>query len=146
MMLTSLATERTLGLLYSAQQRTPQVQQMMDDTSMTFSNQKPAPTPQQSLHRFWNIHSAPSSAPAMPEQSSPRATNCDDCGGNLGEGNDGMEIDGYGGDDSACGACGKHVCFGCSVSNLGEQRRCLHCAGRKVWEGGLGWANTGVSV
>lgn len=82
----------------------------------------------------------------MPEQSVPRATNCDDCGGNLGDCNDDMEIDGYGGDDAACGACGKHVCFGCSVSNLGEQRRCLQCAGRKVWVGGIGWANAGVSV
>lgn len=29
-----------------------------------------------------------------------------------------------------CGACGKCVCFSCSVSNLGEERRCLGCAGR----------------
>lgn len=143
-----LPTERTLGMLYSAQQRPAHVQDMMDDTSMESSNQTstPTPTPQQSLHRFWHINSTPSSAPSMKDQGAPQATNCDDCGGNICGENDGMDIDGYGGDDSACGACEKQVCFSCSVSNLGERRRCLHCAGRKVWVGGIGWANTGVSV
>ena len=60
---------------------------------------------------------------------------------------DEMEVDGLGAEgDHACDACGKQVCFHCSVSNLGEQRRCLSCAGRKVWIGGIGWAQVGVPV
>jgi len=44
-----------------------------------------------------------------------------------------MDVDSYGAttEGHSCGACGKAVCFSCSVSNLGEQRRCLACAGRK---------------
>jgi hypothetical protein len=63
----------------------------------------------------------------------------------LGGGDDDamMDIDGYGSglDDWACGACGKAVCFSCSISNLGEHRRCLACAGPRggvrgnVWVG-----------
>lgn len=34
---------------------------------------------------------------------------------------------------SQCEACGKMVCFSCSISNLGEHRRCLACAERRVW-------------
>jgi len=38
-----------------------------------------------------------------------------------------------------CSSCGKQVCHGCAVSNLGEDRRCLVCAKpRKRWVGGLG--------
>ena len=138
--------ERTLGLLYSAQQRPAHVQEMMDDAPMETPVKEPVVSPQGSLHRFWNINSAPTPSPAQHEQNTPLATSCDDCGGHLGDGGDGMDIDGYVGSDSACGACGKHVCFSCSVSNLGEQRRCLHCAGRKVWIGGVGWADSGVVV
>ncbi|CCC06601.1 hypothetical protein SMACR_12616 [Sordaria macrospora] len=36
---------------------------------------------------------------------------------------------------SQCEACGKMVCFSCSISNLGEHRRCLACAERRVWVG-----------
>lgn len=45
-----------------------------------------------------------------------------------------MDMDGYafgwspGDADCVCGACGKAVCAGCSVSNLGSERRCLVCA------------------
>jgi hypothetical protein len=48
-----------------------------------------------------------------------------------------MDVDGYGSgpDDHICGACGKAVCFSCSISNLGEHRRCLACAGPR---GGMG--------
>lgn len=136
--------ERTLGLLYSAQQRPSYVQDMMDDTPMEAPAVNNAPAPQQSLHRFWNINSKPVSSPALPEQPLPQSTDCDDCGASLSDGDDGMELDGYGGYDSTCGACGKHVCFSCSVSNLGEQRRCLHCAGRKAWVGAFGWGHTRV--
>ena len=72
-----------------------------------------------------------------------RPAACEDCGAGL---DDGMDVDGGAGDDTACGACGKHICYSCSVSNLGEQKRCLHCAGRRVWVGGIGWTNAEVSV
>ena len=52
--------------------------------------------------------------------------------------------DGSRGASYACSECGKHVCHSCAVSNLGEGRRCLDCAGRGVGRadkrgGGLGW-------
>ena len=63
-----------------------------------------------------------------------------------------MDVDGFGfgNEDSCCGACGKTVCFSCSITNLGENKRCLACAGGKssgssnngrVWVGGIGWTN-----
>lgn len=154
-----MSPERTLNLLFGAQQQ-PQRQLPQ------LSDLPPSPLPvspnamdttaadqQQSLHRFWNISSPPSAAPGA---GSPRIvtdgpTTCQDCGAVLG-GDDGQmdidssEPDGFGFLDRACEACGKHVCFSCSVSNLGEQKRCLQCAGRKVWVGGVGWTNAPVSV
>ncbi|KAL7924074.1 hypothetical protein ACQKWADRAFT_19585 [Trichoderma austrokoningii] len=155
--------EHTLGLLYSAQQRPP------DEAAAAAAAAAAAPiaavplssssssssSSQQSLHRFWSIGSEPSSAssasssPGIETPSVLRPTECDDCGGALAIGGDGdeMDVDGNNAaEDTACGACGKHVCFSCSVSNLGEQKRCLQCAGRRVWIGGIGWTDAGVSV
>ncbi|KAG5922573.1 hypothetical protein E4U53_003692 [Claviceps sorghi] len=103
--------QRTLRMLYSARQDAPPVP----------APDEPAPAnhppTQQSLHRFWRIRSAPSSG--SPPRAPTPASACEDCGAEpRGEG------------PSACGACGKRVCFGCSVSNLGERVRCLRCAGR----------------
>ncbi len=70
---------------------------------------------------------------------------CEDCGAGLGQGGTGgtePQHDDYG----CCGACRKAVCFSCSVTNLGEQRRCLACAGRKIGVGGLGWTVPSASV
>jgi hypothetical protein len=52
-----------------------------------------------------------------------------------------MDIDVANGSNYACEQCGKMVCHGCAVSNLGHQRKCLNCAGKaeKKWVGGLGW-------
>ncbi|KAL5086547.1 hypothetical protein Trisim1_008947 [Trichoderma cf. simile WF8] len=150
--------QHTLDLLYSAQQRPSQGQQQPQDPVVV--EQQPAANAnsnsqqqqQQSLHRFWDIHgSEPSSGTSSPGIANPLAppTNCDDCGAALaGSDDDGMDVDGGSVQDAdtACGACGKHVCFSCSVSNLGEQKRCLQCAGRRVWIGGIGWTNAGVSV
>ncbi|PTB68805.1 hypothetical protein BBK36DRAFT_1166691 [Trichoderma citrinoviride] len=179
--------QHTLGLLYSAQQRQQQdhqhhhqhgvaavpADQMLLPEGSSSSDPSPLPTPtssasasahqhdgqQQSLHRFWNIGSQPSSGTSSPGLADPsRAlatpTACDDCGaplagsdGGVGGGDDmGMDLDGGAAQDTACGACGKHVCFSCSVSNLGEEKRCLQCAGRRVWIGGIGWTNAGVPV
>lgn len=67
-----------------------------------------------------------------------------------------MMDDGYGFEAyiNTCSACSRAVCFSCSVSNLGEQRRCLLCAGKeragtdknKRLTEGKGWTFGGVSV
>ncbi|KAJ9150295.1 hypothetical protein NKR23_g3789 [Pleurostoma richardsiae] len=155
--------QHTLNLLYSAAAAAdPQPQHVLSPPATTIAA-APAPARNQpSLHSFWNLPSAPSSASSTPcasTMSTPngglpvhnRPTSCEDCGAGLGSGDDSMDVDGYGLEgttsDHACGACGKAVCFSCSVSNLGEQRRCLMCAGRKVWVGGIGWATAaGVGV
>jgi hypothetical protein len=147
-----LPAEHTLDLLYSAQQR--QQGQLQDPVAQPEpeAQQQPAANPnsdgQQSLHRFWDIGSEPSSGTSSPGIANPSAppTNCDDCGAALAGNDDDMDVDSGAAQDTACGACGKHVCFSCSVSNLGEQKRCLQCAGRRVWIGGIGWTNAGVSV
>lgn len=84
----------------------------------------------------------------MVQQTPIAPSSCEDCGAGLANGIDseGMDVDGFTSDNTACGACGKHVCFSCSVSNLGEEKRCLQCAGRKVSGGGVGWTNSGLSV
>lgn len=149
--------QHTLGLLYSAQQRPQQFPPQ--DAPIAAAPEQPvvassSSTSQQSLHRFWSIGSEPSSASSSPGIETPPVllpTECDDCGSALLAGGgdaDEMDVDcGNAAEDTACGACGKHVCFSCSVSNLGEQKRCLQCAGRRVWVGGIGWTDAGgVSV
>ncbi|KAI9899302.1 hypothetical protein N3K66_005763 [Trichothecium roseum] len=154
--------QRTLNLLYSAQhgggaalqhqsgaaaalQQFPQCQPQQQPSVQQQQQQQQQQQENQGLHRFWNINSAPpvqgSAMTQAPTFERPAA--CEDCGAGL---DDGMDVDGGAGDDTACGACGKHICYSCSVSNLGEQKRCLHCAGRRVWVGGIGWTNAEVSV
>lgn len=138
--LISTATERTLQLLFSAQQHQqspssiPDQEQHEHQTSQTMA----PPSNQQSLHRFWNISSKPTEVTAStPELDRP--SSCDDCGTSLGANNDDeMDIDGLAPEDHTCGACQRSVCFSCSVSNLGEQRRCLRCIGRKDQAGNGG--------
>lgn len=141
--------ERTLGLLYSAQQQQhPSPLQQSPFEAQQQVSEPVSSNNQQSLHRFWNINSAPSSAATSMTSiasTTQRPSSCEDCGAGLADGADGMELDGLAAGDT-CGACGKHVCYSCSVSNLGEQKRCLQCAGRRVWIGGIGWTNVGVSV
>ncbi len=152
--LTRFPLEHTLDVLYSAQRRPHEPQHVQPaqvsradaptqaDAQSHYSCQQ-----QRSLHSFWNLPPGPASSasslalsPAPSSASSPSpavapqsvATNCEDCGVGLGDG-DGdvmMDVDGYGLglEDHACGACGKAVCFSCSISNLGEHRRCLSCA------------------
>lgn len=70
-----------------------------------------------------------------------------------------MMDDGYGFETyiNTCSTCARAVCFSCSVSNLGEQRRCLLCAGKeRVTTGtnknnqrltdGRGWTFGGLPV
>ncbi|KAI1047270.1 hypothetical protein LB505_008020 [Fusarium chuoi] len=121
--------ERTLNMLYSAQSQHQHTELPSENIQAPLEPARPESN-QQSLHRFWNISSAPSAPTTNLGQTQLSPSNCDDCGASLNSGDDGMEIDGINNEEHSCSACGKHVCFSCSVSNLGEQRRCLQCAGR----------------
>ncbi|KAJ0167796.1 hypothetical protein CTA2_114 [Colletotrichum tanaceti] len=146
--------QRTLDMLYSAQQQNHHITNQLRDANLEPSSPAPAAArnTQQSLHSFWNIKSA---APSLSAASAPPVdqaalcpVSCDDCGAGLGTSDDGGAPDGmdvvddayaYGAGfeaDHACGACGRHVCSHCSITNLGEQRRCLRCAGRTAWGDG----------
>ncbi|KAJ4418051.1 hypothetical protein N0V82_005805 [Gnomoniopsis sp. IMI 355080] len=165
--------QNTLKMLYQAQQQPQQPHHVFSPPASTASmpSMPPpqAPTQNQpSLHNFWKLprnqpsssHSpTPSSAVSM--ASAPcidmvnRPTSCEDCGVGLSE-EDTMMDDGYGFETyiNVCSACSRAVCFSCSVSNLGEQRQCLNCAGRdrvgkekiKKWVGGVGWTSGGVTA
>ncbi|KAI1459987.1 hypothetical protein F4805DRAFT_419457 [Annulohypoxylon moriforme] len=145
--------QRTLNMLYTAQKQ--QIAHQNYQSNAQLNNALPAQPrtstqAQASLHSFWKL---PSSAAVT---SGPAVTalidhtiyegpvNCEDCGQPLREGaseGDSMDVDGFGAEiNTGCGSCGKHVCSHCSITNLGEQRQCLICAGKKVWVGGLGWA------
>ncbi|KAF4989172.1 hypothetical protein FDECE_14796 [Fusarium decemcellulare] len=141
--------QRTLNMLYSAQNQHQHVESTAEQPQMQSETPRPVNN-QQSLHRFWNISSAPSASARSTSHINSTdlaSLNCDDCGAGLsGAGGDEMDVDGLETEDHACGACGKHVCFSCSVSNLGEQRRCLQCAGSKGWSSGTRWNGTGVSI
>ncbi|QUC17352.1 uncharacterized protein UV8b_01593 [Ustilaginoidea virens] len=148
--------QHTLDLLYSAQQR--HHQHTRRDARAPSPSPSPLPLPpdrarahphapsrQGSLHSFWDIASSPAAGPSclLAERSGPclpclvAPASCEDCGAGL----DGAEPESL-----PCGACGKCVCFSCSVSDLGERKRCLQCAGRKPWTGGFGCAGAGVSI
>ncbi|KAI1857159.1 hypothetical protein JX265_011360 [Neoarthrinium moseri] len=162
----AMTTERTIDMLFSAARKTqaqtqPQPQYQQDD-------RQSAPQPQQqqqaSLHAFWNIPAPTQSAdstwgvvspPRIDTASLYAPSNCEDCGQGLrgGDGSDDMDVDmdgdGLGADTTettGCAGCGKHVCTHCSITNLGQQRQCLICAGKKVWVGGLGWTAGAVGV
>ncbi|TWU76356.1 hypothetical protein ED733_006263 [Metarhizium rileyi] len=132
--------QHTLHLLFSAQQQqspaNPEIShQSPHQEEPAFQQRK-----QQSLHRFWTINSAPEPVvETVVRQFATPPSSCDDCGASLGNGGDLTT------DNTACGACGKHVCFSCSVSNLGEEKRCLQCAGNKAL-GAIGWSSVGVSL
>ena len=74
------------------------------------------------------------------------ATHCEDCDRPFKPVNDDdamdvdMDTNMYGGEtESACITCGNQVCDSCAVSNLGAERQCLVCSGKKTWVGGIGW-------
>lgn len=167
-------------MLYQAQQQPRQPHHVFSPPATPVSIPSMPPPPQAtsaqnqpSLHSFWKIPAVAaaqpaylSSTPFVPTASSvspaemlDRPTTCEDCGVGLSE-EDAMMDDGYGFETyiNTCSACSRAVCFSCSVSNLGEQRRCLMCAGRdgagagagadksKKWVGGIGWTAGGVTV
>lgn len=144
-------------MLYSAQQHN----QYPADAEHETNQSEPTPVPaacntQKSLHSFWNIKSAEprcsASAPFV-DQSALSPRSCDDCGAGLGASDgaaDGMDIDdGYSyGVDHSCGACSRYVCSHCSVTNLGEQRRCLRCVGVAAGSArnSSGWPSSSMSI
>ncbi|KAK4229245.1 hypothetical protein QBC38DRAFT_472955 [Podospora fimiseda] len=151
-----LIHQRTLNLLYSAQHQQSSLPSTPEITVTPVTPHTPSRTtqstgPQQlSLHSFWNLPSSSSSSvnsspsrsgsipPPSTQQVSADSTTCEDCGvclrggANDSDGDMMMDVDM---DGNTCCACGKAVCFGCSVSNLGENRRCLVCAGREERSG-----------
>ncbi|KAJ2906794.1 hypothetical protein MKZ38_010785 [Zalerion maritima] len=159
----SSQTGHTLGLLYKAQNNSAFSNNHPRQPQPAVASPFPQPVQhaqhaatkaqgqQASLHSFFKI---PGSAPSSTTSSvSPvmEAQNCQDCGNRVSGSDDDimMDVDDYGFSSSVecgCVACGKVVCSQCSVSNLSEQRRCLVCAGKKEWIGGIGWTIRGVGV
>ncbi|RYO87772.1 hypothetical protein DL762_004062 [Monosporascus cannonballus] len=159
-----LIHRRTLNMLYSAAQKQKQQQQQQQWPEEAMAQVQAQPEnphdsgsgsgQQTSLHSFWKLPpisaAASSASPPPVDRAIYAPTSCEDCGQTLaGEdgGGDSMDIDGLnGGEPTSCCACGKHVCSHCSVTNLGEQRRCLRCAGKKIGPGigGQGWTSSGV--
>ncbi|TVY91321.1 hypothetical protein LAWI1_G008494 [Lachnellula willkommii] len=152
----------TLSILFSAQQQ-QQSPPQLHISPPSFAQQTPVaclPAQQSSLHSFWTLPSSrqsfsstdssdtlisPMTIPAA--DSFFRPINCEDCDASLNPENNGeaMDVDVMmdaniaEGSNHACTGCGKQVCHGCAVSNLGADRKCLMCAGKKKWVGGLGW-------
>lgn len=135
-----LRLDNTLTILYNAQKQDPtpilsQQPQVPPSSSRTHSAQP-------SLHSFWALPPRPSGA-AFADDSHPPAPmapitdslHCDDCDTLLMSPSDEvegdmMDIDVYTSTAQySCSAgCGRQVCHQCSVSNLGQDRRCLICA------------------
>lgn len=144
---TALAAERTLSLLYGARPPRPSALPAAQQQQLVPSQPGPRVQNQPSLHSFWNLPGPASPSPTVSPPHVGRSllgvapASCEDCGVGLGGGDSDMvmDVDDGCGAGSGCSACGKVVCFSCSVGSLGEQRHCLVCAGRKVWVGGIGW-------
>ncbi|KHN95966.1 uncharacterized protein MAM_06071 [Metarhizium album ARSEF 1941] len=140
--------QHTLNLLYSAQQQHAPTAQVAGRHPSPQTGPAPQERRQQSLHRFWSISSAPTPViESTVQQPALAPSSCEDCDAGLGTSGNSHYVDA---DDatarnSACGACGRHVCFSCSVSNLGEEKRCLRCAGRKAFDS-VGWSNMEVTL
>ncbi|KAI6350070.1 hypothetical protein MCOR25_010606 [Pyricularia grisea] len=149
--------QHTLELLYSARdvpsehlqhaQQRAHIQPPANfaSTQQQCQQQTPA-TRQTSLHSFWNLPRTSSKATAMISSLSPStdlgSSSCEDCGSRLRSDDGMMDVDDDGcgsAEGCSCNACGKVVCFSCSVGNLGEHRRCLMCAGRGNGTSRLGW-------
>ncbi|KAK9786652.1 hypothetical protein AB5N19_08475 [Seiridium cardinale] len=150
--------QRTIDILFSAAQR-PQADEHespMQQRPQGVHAQPSAPeqhhTQQASLHSFWELPNSQSLSAAAHSVASPRVDtsiyapeDCEDCGQALRGDHDEMDIDGYGSGEAetGCAGCGKHVCSHCSITNMGERRRCLGCAdtGKKIWVGGIGFTS-----
>ncbi|KAH7155711.1 hypothetical protein B0J13DRAFT_655358 [Dactylonectria estremocensis] len=86
------SAERTLNMLYSAQQQSAQHDDVLPILEQPQETTHPEAN-QQSLHRFWNISSAPVSTISYPVTQP--ASSCDGCGsGNSTRNADEMDVDG----------------------------------------------------
>jgi hypothetical protein len=144
----NLFPERTLGLLFSAQQQnhilTPAHHLVPVEPQVSAEPPQPVDKAQRSLLSFFKISSAPTSSAASSTPSVERdmmfgtRESCEDCGSALGSDDaDAMDVDGYGFEAGySCGPCGKRVCSGCSVVSLAEQR-CRDCASKTARVGVL---------
>ncbi|KAI1752157.1 hypothetical protein F4782DRAFT_158795 [Xylaria castorea] len=140
--------QRTLNMLFAAQRQQDPSQSHETRTTNQLQHHVPvaaqpglsSSSHQTDLHSFWNLPSRPSAPPAacLPPTTTDTPTECEDCGQNLGGDDDCMmDVDDMSGTEgTSCGACGKHVCSHCSITNIGEQRRCLGCAGTTTRTGG----------
>ncbi|KAH8161040.1 hypothetical protein CIB48_g7196 [Xylaria polymorpha] len=127
--------QRTLNMLFAAQrqQNPSQPHEMSQPQHHVPVGAQPGPSSslspshQTSLHSFWNLPSRPSaSAESLPSITVDTPTECEDCGQNFGGDDDDamMDVDDISAPEgSSCGACGKHVCSHCSITNIGQQRR-----------------------
>ncbi len=149
LLMLKLSVENTLTMLFSAQKNTqapPKLSQAPVPPAVAPDHRQQA-----SLHSFWNLPSRPSSCGSSTASTSPpppanifQATNCEECDVALvsvdGDAMDtDMDIDMCGSTEYGCSRCGKQVCHRCTVSNLGADRTCLICAGKRTWVGGIGW-------
>ncbi|KAK5631529.1 hypothetical protein RRF57_007243 [Xylaria bambusicola] len=137
----SLWTERTLDMLYAAQRQHAQgtsiennQQQQLPTAVQPAPSRSSSSSHQRNLHSFWTLPSRPSALPAayLPSIAVDTPTDCEDCGQKLCSDDDNMmDVDDAlsGAQVTSCGVCGKHICSHCSITNLGERRRCLSCAG-----------------
>lgn len=91
---------------------------------------------QSSLHAFWNLPASQrvsdvASIAYIPPPD--ELKHCEDCNTALIRDDDidamDIDVDVLGAStDYACIRCGKVVCHGCAVSDLGRDRKCLNCA------------------
>ena len=134
-----ICIERTLSILFSAQQQQRNSSSGAQSQSDTTLAESPRPQAQirreahqRSLHSFWGLTVSTSSAatpmtvPAPPPTMEGQSvlTICEDCDARASDRTEMMDVDDFG----SCGACGKTICSRCSISNLGDNRRCLVCA------------------
>ncbi|KAI0995009.1 hypothetical protein K3495_g13172 [Podosphaera aphanis] len=132
----------TLSLLFSAQKNLPQSSDERPERRPdTIAPLAPPQNPrkQSNLHSFWPA-SAKSLAPTSYDEfhlsnvgpdSYFLITNCEDCDTALEADGEIFERDLESG-DYACTICNRHVCHTCSITNLGIDRKCLVCFGKKI--------------
>ena len=145
-------TANTLNILFSAQQQPQPAPVYYEAPTAPISASAPQ---RSSLHSFWALpatrpisrDSSNNSAASFSAPTYLQETHCEDCDTVLINGDgDAMEMDidvdmNGGSSDFSCSQCRKQICHQCAVSNLGQQRQCLMCAGQRRWVGGLGWVS-----
>lgn len=120
----------TMNKLFDAQREHPDAAPIL---SQSLPVRQQHALQKSTLHSFWQLpkHSSvmtPHIEPmhVLPSQSNTSGLVCDDCDRAL-ISPDAMDIDeAMFEEETACRACGKHVCDTCAVA--GDERKCLECA------------------